>query len=139
MEQILIFQVGPEYLGLEAVKIHQISDPMKPVRVPNAPVHILGIANFRGAVIPVIDLRRRLGIEPLDRQAEPMMIVAEEATRKVGLVVDRVVGLKRIKPEAIDSHPQLVSTKFDREFFRGVCRLTEYPVFLLDLKKILTK
>ena len=139
MEQILIFQIGPEYLGLEAIKILQVSEPMTPVRVPTTPEYISGIANFRGSVIPVIDVRKRLGIAVQPNQSEPMMIVAEEEDRKIGLIVDRVVGLRQIKIETLAAHADLVATKTEKDFFKNIARLPEYPVFVLDLKKILTK
>ncbi len=139
MEQIVIFQIGPEYLGIKAVKVHQISEPIEAVRIPNIPDYILGIINFRGTVIPLIDLKRRLEVEPTTNQKEQMMIIAEEEGRKAGLIVDRVIGLKQIPVESLEVHPQLIATKFEKEFFQGIARLPEYPVFLLDLKKIMTK
>ena len=139
MEQVLIFQIGPEHLAIEAAKIHKISEPMESVRVPSSPDYVLGIVNFRGMVIPVVDLRKRLGVEPAADQTETMVVIVEEDNRKMGLVVDRVIGLRQIRPESIEKHPQLLATKFDKEFFKGIARLPEFPVLLLDLKKLLLK
>jgi purine-binding chemotaxis protein CheW len=139
MEQILVFQIGPERLAFDAAKIHQVSEPIETVRVPGSPEYITGIVNFRGMVIPVIDLRKRLGLGPAADQSETMMIVAEENERRLGLVVDRVIGLRQIRAQAIEKTAQLLATKFDKEFFTGIVRLPECPVLLLDLKKLLTK
>ncbi len=139
MEQVLVFQIGPEYLAIDAAKTHQIAEPMESVRVPGSPDYVLGIVSFRGMVIPVVDLRKRLGVEPAPDQTQTMVVIVEEENRRLGLVVDRVVGLRRIQPQSVEKHPQLLATKFDKEFFKGIARLPEFPVLLLDLKKLLLK
>ncbi len=139
MEQILIFQIGLEQIGLEATKVHQITEPTEAVRVPGAAEYITGIINFRGDVIPVIDLRKRLGVKPGVKPEDQMTIIAEEAGRKLGLIVDRIIGLRQIKSTMVEYQPQLVATEFDKEFFKGIVRLEELPVLILDLKKLLLK
>jgi purine-binding chemotaxis protein CheW len=87
----LIFTLGKDDFALDAGIVHELIRPLRLTRVPGAPAALAGLANLRGAALPVLDLRRvvRPDLEPA---TEPTRVVVAEAGEPVGLMVDRIVA-----------------------------------------------
>jgi len=93
--------------------------------------------NLRGAVIPVVDLRRRFELEvpPEDRQTRIM--ISALAGRIVGLLVDEVAEVRRYSRQEIQPAPHFLKGR-GVEYFLGVCRRDEDLILILDLEKLLS-
>ena len=105
-------------------------------RVPNAPAGVEGVINLRGRVIPVLDLRTRFCLEASAPTRCSRIVVAELGEHTVGLVVDGVSEVLRVAGDAVEPPSALMATA-DGAYLRGVAKLGERLVLLLDLARIL--
>jgi len=135
--QLACFRVGDQLYGLDILRIREIVRPQKLRPVPKAPSFVEGVMNLRGAVIPVVDLRRRFELEvpPEDRQTRIM--ISALAGRIVGLLVDEVAEVRRYSRQEIQPAPHFLKGR-GVEYFLGVCRRDEDLILILDLEKLLS-
>jgi purine-binding chemotaxis protein CheW len=135
--QLACFRVGDQLYGLDILRIREIVRPQKLRPVPRAPSFVEGVMNLRGAVIPVVDLRRRfeLVIPPSDRQTRIM--ISALSGRIVGLLVDEVTEVRRYERKEIQPAPHFLKGR-GVQFFLGVCRRDEDLILILDLEKLLS-
>lgn len=111
---------------------------MQPItQVPNGPEFVEGVTNLRGRVIPVLDLRQRFGLEATPPTRRSRIVVAELNQHTVGLVVDGVSEVLRVRGDIVEPPSSLVTTG-DTTFLRGVAKLTDRLVLLLDLSRVLS-
>lgn len=123
-ELFVIFRLRSEALGIPVEAVREIVRvPETMTAVPKAPAFVEGIINLRGEVLPVIDERRRLGLEPLPRNERQRIIVLEVAARRMGFIVDSVVEVRRIPRDAIGPAPSIGTA--GQEIVRRVASLGE--------------
>lgn len=137
METLIIFKVVDEYLGIDIRKVREVTELSSYVPVPKAPDFLLGLANIRGEVVPIISLRARLGAT--GKELSSMLLVVEEGERIAGLMVDGLIGTKKIDDRLININSELLSTKRQKNFFLGVYEAEEKPILILNLAKVLEK
>lgn len=121
-----------------AVDIHQVKEVIKTrevTEVPRAPKDILGVISLRGVVVPVMNLRGRLGM-PMKEDGERIVIVKDGADI-LGLLVDSVKHVVRVSEDAIEPPPTI--NTIDGEFIRGIGRYKGGMFILLYVEKILEK
>lgn len=106
-------------------------------RVPRAPAFVEGVVNLRGKIIPVIDLRKRFGLTPIEATKATRIIITQVASQTVGLIVDAVKEVLRLDSAAISGTPDLVATGLDASFFKGVGQVGDRLILLLDLQHLL--
>lgn len=135
--QLACFRVGGELYALDILRIKEVIRPQKLTAVPKAPPFIEGVINLRGAVIPVVDLRRRFDQSERGVDRGTRVVICALSGRMVGLVVDEVVEVRRYARNEVQSAPQFLRGK-GAEFFLGVCRRDEDLVMVLDLERILS-
>ncbi len=136
-QQLAVFTLGELEYAIDIMRIRQIIRPLAIRPVPYAPDFVDGVIELRGSVIPVVDLRRRFGLEPgADVRAVKFFIVRLRG-RQLGLVVDSVVGVLRVRLEEIRPTPQWI-TGPEAAVFNGVCRREDRLVLLLDLERLLS-
>ena len=115
--ELCAFRVGEEEYVLDLRRIREILQPLPITPVPRAPDFIEGVVGLRGEVVPIIDVRKRLGIVPRPG-ARGKILLVDVAGRALGLVVDGVVEVVRIPRSAIGPAPLLASGP---RLFLGVC------------------
>ena len=135
--QLACFRVGSEMYALDIMRIKEVIRPQKMTPVPKAPPFIEGVINLRGAVIPVIDLRKRFDQPSGAEGKKARIMVCSVAGRIIGLLVEEVTEVRRYSRKEIQPAPRVLKGK-GAEFFLGVCRRYEDLVMLLDLEKILS-
>jgi len=135
--QLACFRVGGEMYALDIMNIKEIIRPQKLTPIPKAPPFVEGVINLRGAVLPVVDLRKRFdqAVQMSDRKAR--VIICALAGMIIGLLVDEVAEVRRYTRQEVQPAPHYLKGK-GAEFFLGVCRREDDLVMLLDLGKILT-
>src|SRR5512136_473784 len=101
---LTFFLAGEEY-GIEILSVHEIIGMMPITSVPGTPDYILGIINLRGKIIPIVDLRRKFGMESKAQTSETCIIVVHVQGVEVGTVVDRVSEVLSIPAEDIEPPP----------------------------------
>lgn len=136
-EQVVVLELAGEAYGVEIGKVQEIIRMQPITRVPNGPAFIEGVTNLRGRVIPVLDLRKRFGLAATEATRRSRIVVGELGQHTVGLVVDGVSEVLRVPTDAVEPPSTLVTTA-DSAFLRGVAKLGERLILLLDLSRILT-
>jgi purine-binding chemotaxis protein CheW len=137
----LTFALAGEEYGLPVLKVREIIKLMRPVGVPHAPEHIRGVINLRGRVIPVIDLRRKLGRAVPDDSDRTCIIVVgiEIAGRPVtlGIIVDTVVEVLNIASDEIELPPDF-GERLDTSYLQGIAKVKGAVKLLLDVDVVLS-
>jgi purine-binding chemotaxis protein CheW len=107
-EQVVVFRLGKEEFGLPIASVQEIVRvSAKLTRVPKAPAAIEGVINLRGAVLPVMDLRRCVGLESGERSDQQRIIVLLIDGIRTGFIVDSVAEVLKIRQSAIEATPRL--------------------------------
>jgi purine-binding chemotaxis protein CheW len=107
-EQVVIFRLDKEEFGAPIASVQEIVRvPEQLIRVPKAPAFVEGVINLRGTVLPVIDLRLRLGLKQVERTDRQRIMVFLISDVRTGFIVDQVAEVLRIPRAAIEPAPQL--------------------------------
>ncbi len=140
-QQLVTFKLGNEEFGIPISQIQEIDRYSQVTRVPRAPEFVLGVTNLRGEVIPVIDTRRRFGIEVKQPDDRTRIIMVELAGTKTGLLVDSVSQVLNIAAQDIAPPPSAIESGIDNEFISGIGKVDngKRMVVLLNVEKILTR
>ena len=136
--QLVVFQLGAEFYGVEIARVHEIIRLQAVTRVPRAPAFVEGVINLRGKVIPVVDLRRRFGLPTADHTRASRIVVVELGDQVVGVVVDGVSEVLRVNGATVEP-PSPVVAGIDSEYIHGIAKLEDRLVILLDLDRVLAQ
>lgn len=140
IEQFLTFEIAEEAYAVEILKVQEIRG-WEPVRqIPNTPEYIKGALNLRGAIVPIIDLRQRFGMERGEYSPMTVVIVLCVENRGgssvMGIVADAVSDVLDIKLADVKEAPNLGSS-IDTRYMRGMYVAGERMVLLLDVDRLL--
>lgn len=136
--QLVTFKLGEEEFGVDILKVQEIIRMLPITRVPNAPSFVEGVINLRGKVIPVIDMRKRFGMTTSPHDSQTRIEVMDLQGQIVGFVVDAVSEVLRIKESTVEPPPPVVAG-IGSEYMRGVGKLEDRLLILLDLDKLLSQ
>ncbi|MDF2631395.1 MAG: cheW3 [Symbiobacteriaceae bacterium] len=136
--QLVVFQLGHELYGADISVVREVSPVQRVTKVPRTPKYIEGVTNLRGRVIPVVDLRRRLGLPVSSNTKSTRIAVAELEGGQVGMIVDAVLEVLRVPQSSIEPPSQLLS-KIDAEYVTGVAKMDGRLIILLDLARVLQR
>lgn len=129
--QVVIFTLGNEKFALETHLVHGIEKMMNITKVPNAPPYIKGLANLRGTIISIIDLKKYLNIEKVSEEENIIIIEIDE--ERIGLMVDSVNEVVEITQDMIEK------TYDDNDIAIGIINFKDYIVTLLDGELLFAK
>ena len=132
----VIFKLDEEYYGFPIDNVISIEKPSQSTRIPNAPDYIKGVINLRGEVIPIIDLRKKLGMEPSELDKNSRIIIVSSDEIFAGLIVDTSSEVLEINKENIDKPPTDENNEYI-DYINGIGKTADRLVILLDLIKIL--
>jgi purine-binding chemotaxis protein CheW len=135
--QLVSFNIGDEEFGVDILKVQEINRMLQVTRVPNAPEYVDGVINLRGKVIPIVDLRRRFGMERKEHDKNTRIVVVELSGKVVGFIVDAVSEVLRI-PKSVTEPPPPLAAGIEAEYITAVGKLEDRLLILLDLEKVLT-
>jgi Chemotaxis signal transduction protein len=135
-EQLVTFSLGTEEFGVDIMLVQEIIRIPPITRVPKAPSFVEGVINLRGNVIPVVSLRSRFGMERVDETELSRIVVLQIQGKVFGIRVDAVTEVLRLDSEGIEPPPQ-VTMGMDSQFIRGVGKIGERLLILLDLTHIM--
>ena len=137
MLQLVSFKIGGEEFAVDIMQVQEIIRMQNITSVPNAPDFVEGVINLRGRVIPIIDLRKRFGMEEKEHDKATRIIVVKVEDITVGLVVDEVSEVLRIPKDTVEPPPPIVAG-VESEYIKGVGKLQDRLLILLDLSKTLS-
>ncbi|MBI9078383.1 MAG: chemotaxis protein CheW [Pseudodesulfovibrio sp.] len=134
--QLVTFSIGEEEFGVDILQVQEIIRTMEITNVPRAPEFIEGVINLRGKVIPIVDMRRRFGLQSKEHDKCTRIIVIENDMIIVGFVVDSVSEVLRIPANSVQPPPPVVAG-MDSEYIDGVGKLGERLLILLNMDSLL--
>ena len=136
--QLVSFKVNGEEFGVDILQVQEIIRTMKITKVPQSKDFVDGVINLRGRVIPVVNLRRRLGMEKIEEDNKTRIIVVEIGAKTIGFIVDEVNEVLRI-PKSITEPPPKALNGIDSNYITAVGKLEDRILILLDLKKLFSE
>lgn len=136
-QQLVVFELAKEHYGVDISMVESIIKMQEITRIPQSPSYVEGITNLRGIVLPVIDLRKRFGLESQAVSRDSRIMVVALGSMKVGMIVDSVSEVLRVQSESIEPPPSMTVTS-RVNFITGIAQLDEILVILLDASKILS-
>ena len=134
--EYLTFRLGAEEYGIDILRVQEIRSYEPPTRIANAPAFIKGVVNLRGVIVPIVDLRLKLGCDRADYNHFTVVIVLNVRGRVVGAVVDAVSDVLALAGAAIRPAPAL-SARFDTGFITGIGSVADRMLILIDIEALM--
>jgi len=135
-DKYLTFYLGKEVYGIDIYHVIEIVGIQKITEIPDMPDYVKGVINLRGQVIPVMDVRIRFNMPPLQYNDRTCVIVTRLENEHIGLVVDIVEEVVSI-PEHDISSPPKIGKKKSREYIKGMGKTGSDVKIILDVNKLL--
>jgi purine-binding chemotaxis protein CheW len=135
--EFLTFRLGAEEYGIDILRVQEIRSYEEPTRIANAPHFIKGVVNLRGVIVPVVDLRMKLGCEKVEYNGFTVVIVLNVHGRVVGAVVDSVSDVLELSHELIKPAPDM-NTSVDTSFITGIASVGERMLILMDIAALMS-
>lgn len=136
--QYVVFKLGKEEYGIDIMNVKEIGPYQESVKIPNAPKFLEGVVNYRGNVIPIVNLKKRFNLDNSQFDGNTRIIVINLKDRQIGFIVDEASQTIRLNQSDIDPTPDLISD-VDRRYITGVGKLDNRLIILMDLEKVLTE
>ncbi len=133
--QLITFELGDQSLGIDIMAIREIRAWSPATPLPNVPAHIRGVVNLRGVVLPVLDLRMRLGWGLTDPTTRHVIIVVRIGEQLQGVIVDAVNDIVTIKPEDMQPLPDVGSSQA-AALLEGLATVDDRMILILDLDRL---
>ncbi|MDO8377007.1 MAG: chemotaxis protein CheW [Aquabacterium sp.] len=135
--EYLTFRLGAEEYGIDILRVQEIRSYEQPTRIANAPAFLKGVVNLRGVIVPIVDLRLKLGCDTAEYNHFTVVIVLNVRGRVVGAVVDSVSDVLELGGEAIRPAPQLNAT-IDASFITGIGSVQDRMLILMDIEALMS-
>ena len=136
----LVFELGQEEFGIRVLKVREIMGVLDITAVPQTPAHVKGVINLRGKVIPVVDLRLKFGLTPIEYSQRTCIIVVqvqgETGPMPMGIVVDAVAEVVNLAPGDIEDTPDF-GKGVDTPYLLGMAKTKGKVKILLDIDQVL--
>ena len=138
-QTFLTFKLGLEYFAVNVIKVLEVLERQQITRVPQTPAHILGILNFRGEILPVINTRCKFNLPSHDREDKNLIIVYDISTETHKLIIaataDSVKDVIEIDPSEIKPVPEM-GLSYDTRYIAGVIRRNDTFILLIHPDKV---
>lgn len=137
--QLVGFVLGNELFGVDILTVQEIIREIPITTIPDAPAFIEGVINLRGNIIPIIDLRKRLKLRKAEKKdtSAIWIVILNINGRVAGFIVDLVTQVLKIELDTVKPPPEIVVAGLKSQYIRGVCKVDERLLILLDFNRIL--
>jgi purine-binding chemotaxis protein CheW len=135
-EHLASFFLAREEYGVDVKQVQEIRRVAEITKVPRAPEFVRGVINLRGRILPVLDLKRRLGLGEVAESRASRIVVVRVKERLLGLLVDGASQVLKIPVSHIEPPPEEVLQK-GGDYIRGVAKLDDRLIILVDLERLL--
>jgi purine-binding chemotaxis protein CheW len=136
-EKYVVFQIGEGHYSIPLEEVSQIIRYENVTDVPTAPAFVDGVINVGGDVIPVINLRTRFSLKRVEITRKSRVIIVQKQDTRYGLLVDNVREILDLDQDSVA--PEAASVfGMKSEFVRGIARIRDYLLVLLDIFKVLS-
>ncbi len=138
-QQYVTFSLGDELFGVEVTRTREILSLTPVTKVPQTPGYLLGVINLRGQVVPVVDMRLKLGMAAGEKTEDTCIIVVEvqleDESIVVGALADAVREVLEVRSDQIEPPPRL-GTRLNTEFITGMGKVDDQFMILLNIDRI---
>ena len=135
----LTFKLEEEVFALDVSQVREVLDLSPITKVPRAADFMRGVINVRGSVVPVVDLRRKLGIPETKATKDTRIVVMEldleGETTTLGAMADSVHEVLEIEPAQIEDPPK-IGARWRTEFIRGIGKRDDEFIIILDIARV---
>lgn len=136
--QYVVFKLDKGEFGIDIMNVKAIGPYEESISIPNTPDFIEGVVNYRGNVIPIVNLKKRFLLGELEITKDTRIIVISLDEKEIGFIVDEASETVRLNHDQIDPAPSFISG-VDKKYITGVGKLDEKRLLILiDLKRILS-
>ena len=135
--EYLTFRLGAEEYGIDILRVQEIRSYEQPTRIANAPAFLKGVVNLRGVIVPIVDLRLKLGCETAEYNHFTVVIVLNVRGRVVGAVVDSVSDVLELGGDQIRPAPATNAT-IDTSYITGIGSVAERMLILMDIESLMS-
>ena len=135
--EYLTFRLGGEEYGIDILRVQEIRSYEAPTRMANAPSFIKGVINLRGVIVPIVDLRLKLGCETVEYTPFTVVIVLNVKGTEIGAVVDSVSDVVGLTASSIKPAPQFQG-QIDSNFVNGIAKLDERMLVIMDIESLMS-
>lgn len=136
VKQYVTFLVGEETYGVSVIKVQSINEMVEITHVPKALSFIKGVINLRGAVVPVIDMRKKFNLPPKEYDSFTVILIVEVKGRLIGMIADAVSDVVSFPVSDIKTNINF-SARVDTSSIEGVGMAGESLIILLDVDTFL--
>lgn len=137
--QFVVFKLAQETYGVEINHVREIITLQSITEVPGTIDIIEGIINLRGYVIPIFNLRKKFCLPEEELTKNARIVVVEVSGNTLGMIVDGVSEVLRISGKDIEEPSRVITANIDTEFIKGIAKLEDKLVTILNLDNILNK
>jgi purine-binding chemotaxis protein CheW len=138
--QLLTFVVAGEEFGVDILRVQEIRGWSRPMPLPRTPSYIRGVINIRGDIVPIADLRERLGLESLIPGPTTVIVVVrvEHASRNrtMGFVVDAMSDVTTVENDAVKPPPELAESGGTASMASGIALVEQRMITILDVDRV---
>lgn len=135
----VVFKIGNSEFGIDIMNVNEIITYEESTPMPNAPDFIEGVLNYRGNVIPIINLKKRLNLGDYEVTKVTRIIVVNVGEKEIGFIVDEASQTISVPQNQIDEAPTFTGG-VDKRYITGVGKLDEKRLMIIiDLMKILSE
>lgn len=132
--QIVVFKLADQDYALPILETREILHIVPVTTIPGEPAYVKGVINLRGRIVPVVDLRLKLGLTVAEADSETKIIVVDHSNRQVGLIVDRVSGVGRYSEDEFE--PFTGDEESGDDLLRGIVRKEDALWILLKAEAV---
>ena len=133
-KQFCTFYLDNHMFGVKVEQVQEVFRYQEMTKVPLAPPVVRGLINLRGQIITAIDLRQRLGMEPLPEGKLPMNVVVRTKDGVVSLLVDEIADVLEVSEDVHERPPETIPDEV-RQLVLGVYKLSGKLLLILDSEK----
>jgi purine-binding chemotaxis protein CheW len=137
--QFLTLKLGEEVYAIDVAKVREILDVPPITQVPRSPDFMRGVINLRGSVVPVVDMRLKFGLPPIERKANTCIVVVEimldNEVTIIGALADSVQEVIDLDSSQIVPPPK-IGSRLKVEFLKGMGKIGEKFLMILDIDKV---
>jgi purine-binding chemotaxis protein CheW len=134
--QFITFRSGDQDFGADIMAIREIRGWTETTPLPHAPDYVRGVINLRGVVLPVVDLKARLGLGLTEANPKHVIVVVQAGERTIGILVDAVSDILTVTGGEIQPTPEL-ARESDAGFIEGIAVLSERMVTILSMHRMI--
>ena len=134
--QVVVFTVDAQLFGFEISQVERIMRHEAPTPLPKAAAFLEGVVPYGDLMVPVVDLRKRLGVDPALTD-ESRVIVLQFDDHPVGVLVDQVLNVHRVDAAAITAPPKIVRG-LAAEYITGMLTRGDQTIVMLNAAKLFT-